>query len=296
MTAHRAWCLGLAVFGAAWLACGLGRAQSSASAGAAVGAAAAPSAEDLARVGAALERGAFSEAIAELELWSDRGLLHPDLSFDRGVAYLGRAESPAKRRADLGQAVAAFEEALALDPGDEQAATVIERIRESISRERAKRDIDGVVARPRLVRALLGLVGEDIWAALGAVGSLLASVGLGLWIWARSQRARLAGGTAAALGLLLGGLGVGLALAGLRLRSGATSAVVVVEEARLLGGDGQALKVARGASTLGETSDRVPEGTLVFIRAERGALLQIEWGDHDAWLNARDVRRLAAAP
>lgn len=255
-----------------------------------------PTAADLERVRAALEKGAFSEAIGELELWSDRGVLHPDLSFDRGVAYLGRAESPAKRRADLGQAVAAFEEARHLDPEDDEAALIIERIRESISSERAKRDADDVVARPRFTRALLGLVGEDVFAALGALGSLLLSLGAGVWLWARSQRARLAGGIAAAFGLVLGTLGAGMAYAGLRQRSGSAPAVVVVEEARLQGADGQPLKVARGASTVGEASDRVPEGTLVHIRAERGVLLQVEWGDYDAWLNARDVRRLAAAP
>ena len=50
------------------------------------------------------------EAIDQLELWSDQGVVHPDLSFDRGVSYLGRAESSAKRPRDLGQAVAAFVE------------------------------------------------------------------------------------------------------------------------------------------------------------------------------------------
>src|SRR5690606_2494176 len=106
--------------------------------------------EDLAKIQASLERGAFSDAIAELELWSDRGVVHPDLSFDRGVAYLGRAESPAKRRADLGQAVAAFEEALQLAPGDEEAAIILGRIRAELDAGRDKRASAGVVARPRL--------------------------------------------------------------------------------------------------------------------------------------------------
>jgi hypothetical protein len=256
----------------------------------------APSAADLQRVHQSLEQGAFSEAIAELELWSDRGVVEADLSFNRGVAYLGRAESPARRRADLGQALAAFEEARHLDPQDEEATLIIERIRTSIATERAKRDADRVVARPRLARALLGLVGENIWAGLGAAGSGVLSLGLGVWLWARSERARLAGGLAAAFGLLLGALGAGMALAGMRLRASTAPAVVVVEEARLQGADGLPLEVARGASTLGEASNRVPEGTLVHIGAERGSLIQIEWGDRDAWLNARDVRRLAGAP
>src|SRR6185295_19429059 len=95
--------------------------------------AAAPPSVDLAALQAALGRGAFSEVIDQLEQWSDQGLVHPTLSFDRGVAYLGRAESSAHKPSDLGQAAAAFEEALALDPSDDEARVVLGRIRETIS-------------------------------------------------------------------------------------------------------------------------------------------------------------------
>ncbi|HTV23695.1 MAG TPA: hypothetical protein VMG12_33625, partial [Polyangiaceae bacterium] len=256
----------------------------------------APAPEELGKVQAALERGAFSEAIAQLELWSDQGMVHPDLSFDRGVAYLGRAESPAQRRADLGQAVAAFEEAVHLDPNDEEAAHVVERIRTEITEHRDKRSSEGVVARPRLSRALLDLIGENVWAGLGALGALALSLGLATRLGLRGHRARLAGGIAAVVGLALGALGAGMAYVGHRLRVNTSPAVVIVEQARLHDGEGRPLAVARGASTLGEAADRVPEGTLVHISGVRGALVQIEWGDGDAWLEAREVRRLAVAP
>jgi tetratricopeptide (TPR) repeat protein len=259
-------------------------------------AAAAPSPEDLAQVEAALSRGAYSEAIAQLEQWSDQGFVHPDASFDRGVAYLGRAESPARHPGDFGQAVAAFEEARHLEPDDDEAAAIIENIRQSLGERRAKRDAEGVVARPRLLRALLGLIGEDVWAGLGAVGALSLGAGLGARLWARAQATLLAGAIAAVAGLALALLGAGLALAGQRLRATTTPAVVIVEAAPLEDESGKALRASRGASTLGETSDRAPEGTLVHVAETRGVLLRVEWGDADAWLEARHVRRLATSP
>jgi hypothetical protein len=256
----------------------------------------APSSDELAKVQTSLERGAFSEAIAQLELWSDQGLVHPDLSFNRGVAYLGRAESPASRGADLGQAAAAFEEAAWLDPSDDEAALILERIRGAIAERRDKRANDGVVARPRLSRALLDLIGENVWAGLGALGAVALSLGLALRFGTNSHRARLAGGIAAVLALLIGSLGAGMALVGHRLRASTSPAVVIVDQARLHDGEGRPIAAARGASTAGEAADRVPEGTLVHISGERGNLVQIEWGDGQAWLDARQVRRLAALP
>ncbi len=258
--------------------------------------AALPSSEELGKVQAALARGAFSEAIDQLELWSDQGVVHPDLSFDRGVAYLGRAESTARRRADLGQAVAAFEEALHANPGDEEAELALERIRKLISERRAKHDGEGVVARPRLLRALLGLLGENVWAGLGAVGSLLLSLGLAARLLSPAHRPRLAGAIVGAVGVLFLALGGGMALAGSRLRSHSSPAVVIVEEARLHDADGRPFESTRGPSTLGEAGDRVPEGALVHVSAARGALLRVEWGDTQAWLAARELRRLALLP
>jgi hypothetical protein len=259
-------------------------------------AAPAPPPEDLARVAAALERGAFSEAIAQLEQWSDQGFVHADVSFDRGVAYLGRAESSARRAGDWGQAVAAFEEARHLAPDDDEAATILERIRQELGERRAKRADEGVVARPRLLRALFGLIGEDIWAGLGALGALALAAGLAARLWTRTQATRLAGAIAAVVGLALALLGAGLALAGQRLRAATVPAVVIAQEARLEDESGKPLRASRGASTLGETSDRAPEGTLVHVAETRGTLLRVEWGDADAWLEARHVRRLATSP
>jgi hypothetical protein len=280
-----------AVWSGAWLfALGLGLSTATARADGAL-----PSTEELGRIEASLQKGAYTEAITQLELWSDQGIVHPDLSFDRGVAYLGRAESPARRRADLGQAVAAFEEALYLDPSDDEAALIIDRVRAKISERRAKSQGEGVVARPRLARALLDLIGENVWAGVGAAGALLLSLGLAAKLASRRPELRLSGAIAAVFGLVLALLGAGMAFVGVRLRAHAAPAVVVVEEARLHDGEGRPVASSRGASTVGDATDRVPEGTLVHISDTRGALVEVEWGDSEAWLDARALRRLASA-
>lgn len=255
-----------------------------------------PSAEQLGRVQSALERGAFSEAIDQLELWSDQGIVHPDLSFNRGVSYLGRAESSAKRPSDLGQAVAAFEEAAHLNAADAEAEVVLERIRAAIGERRAKREGAGVVARPRLLRALLDLVGENVWAFVAGLGSISLSLGLGARLLSGTHRARLGGAITAVVGLLFLALGAGMTAAGRHLRAHYVPAVVIVEEARLHDVDGRPFNATRGPSTLGEAGDRVPEGSLVYVAGTQGALVEVEWGDMRAWLNARELRRLARSP
>jgi hypothetical protein len=290
------WCVVLAVFGAGAAGLGPGSARASEPPSAAeleeLHAAPTPNGAQLEALRAAIERGAFSDAIDRLELWSDQGMMDATLSFDRGVAYLGRAESPAKRATDLGQAVAGFEEALALDPADDEARLALARIREVLSERRAK-DTAGVVARPRLLRAITGLVGENVWAGLAVVGSLLLALGLAGRLFTRSLEVRLGGSIAAASGLFFLALGGGLAAAGHHLRLHFAPAVVIVDEARLLDAEGRPVSAgARGPSSLGAAADRVPEGSLVHIAETRGGLVRIEWGDDEAWLNAAQLRRV----
>ncbi len=254
----------------------------------------APPHVDLAPLDAAIAKGSFSEAIDQLEQWSDQGLVHPTLSFDRGVAYLGRAESSARKPSDLGQAAAAFEEALALDPSDDEARVALGRLRETISEQRAKEHASGVVARPRLLRALTGLIGEDVWAGTALFGSLLLALGLGGRLFLRSHEMRLSGSIVAVAGGFLLALGGSMAAAGQHLRRSFSPAVVIVEEARLLDGQGRPVSVARSPSAQDAAGDRVPEGSLVYIAESRGALVKVEWGDEMAWLNAAQVRRLAS--
>ncbi len=252
-----------------------------------------PAPAELAETAAAVSKGAFSDAIDRLEHWSDLGLVHPDLSFNRGVAYLGRAESTAARPGDFGQAAAAFEEAAELDPEDAAASDMAHRVREVILERRAKRDDAAVIARPRLSRALIGVVGENVWAGLAALGSLALTLGLAARLFFSSHRVRLGGSIAALAGLSLLSLGAAMAAAGRELRSRFSPAVVIVEEARLVDGAGRPLSSSRGPSTLDEAGDRVPEGALVHVAESRAGRVLVEWGDVEAWLSAEQLRRLA---
>lgn len=241
------------------------------------------------QVDAACERGAFSEAVDQLEALSDRGVVHPDVSFNRGLVYVRRAESPAKQRTDLGQAAAAFQEAAELDPSDKESTMLLERVREEISARRASRSSEPLMARPRLLRALLGLIGEDIWAAIALVGSLALTVGLALRFWTRARSAHLSAGVAGALGLSFLVLGGSMAAAARHLRLTTSPAVVIAEQAQLLDEAGRPVSSASHR----DVGNVIPEGSPVYIKEMRGALALVEWGDLETWVNLRELRRLA---
>src|SRR5690349_20733516 len=68
-----------------------------------------------------LEGGQVEAVITNLERAADEGQHHPDLSFNRGLAYLRRSGTASERPGDLGQAAAAFAETLAQRPADAEA-------------------------------------------------------------------------------------------------------------------------------------------------------------------------------
>ena len=133
--------------------------------------AAAPPAADFEQAVSALEQGAYGDAIDRFEQLADRGFVHPDASFDRAVAYIGRARSPQKQVGDLGRAAAALAETLALRPDDQAADSALDAVRSEIGRTRARTGSRPLVARPRLIRALVGLLPEPAWGALAVLGS-----------------------------------------------------------------------------------------------------------------------------
>jgi hypothetical protein len=243
----------------------------------------------MAQVDAACQRGAFSEAVDQLEALSDRGVVHHDVSFNRGLVYVRRAESPVKQRTDLAQAAAAFQEAAELDPSDSEATTLLERVREEISEHRASRSSEPLMARPRLVRAVLGLIGEDVWAVIALLGSLALTVGLALRVWTRARSAHLSAGVAGALGLVFLALGGGMAAAARHLRLSTSPAVVITEQAQLLDAAGRPVSPASHR----DVGNVIPEGSAVYIKETRGALALVEWGELDTWVNLRELRRLA---
>jgi hypothetical protein len=254
---------------------------------AATGSARADDASDFREAVQAIEQGAYGAAIDRLELLADRGFVHPDASFDRAVAYLGRARSTQKQTGDFGRAAAALAETLVLRPGDQQAETALEAVRSELSRARARKGGAPLFARPRLARAIVSLAPERVWGGLALLGSLVLSVGLALRLLVRREATVVPGSLSIGVGCLLLLVG-GTLLAGAReFRSTSTPAVVVAPEARFLDEAGRPLP-GTGA---GDAS-AAPEGAELYVLEHRGGLARVEWGSSEAWVVAGQLREL----
>lgn len=235
---------------------------------------------------AAVERGAFNEAVDELELLADQGFIHPDASRARAYAYVERARSRAAEPGDLGRAVAALEEARLLGPDDTSIDDALEKVRAEIARRRARESDPELLQRPALGRAVVALIPENAWAILSAGGSLLLTLGLTLRSFVRRRSAEIAGSVGIVSGILIGALCGVLAAAARHYRTSTRPAVVVVPEARWLDESG------RPNTPAGRQANVVPEGALVHIRGERHGRYEVEWGSLDGWLSAPQLRIL----
>ena len=140
---------------------------------------------------AALGRGEYAAAIDTFEALADQGFVHPDASYDRGVAYVMRYRAHADRPGDLGRAAAAFEEALLLRPGDRDADVALDLVRAEVTRRRARHARDAIDVRPTLDRVVVGLAGEETWGLAAFAASL--ALALGLVLRPRAGRAHIAG-------------------------------------------------------------------------------------------------------
>jgi hypothetical protein len=230
---------------------------------------------------AALQRGAFAAAIDTFEGLADQGFLHPDASFDRGVAYVLRYRAHADRAGDLGRAAAAFEETLLLRPDDHDADVALDLVRAEVTRRRAKRSKDAVDVRPTLDRMLVGLAGEETWGLLAFAASLTLAVGM--WLRPRPGRAHIAGSilvpSAAVALVLLAPLAWGARSLRLHTRAG----VVVAAESPLTDEQGHALP-----------GDPLAEAASVEVGERRAGLVHVRWGAAEGWVPAADVRVLGA--
>jgi hypothetical protein len=234
----------------------------------------------------AIEDGGFSDAIDRLELLADRGFVHPDASFNRAVAYLGRARSPQRQAGDLGRAAAALAETLELRPGDREAESALEAVRSEIARTRARSGGAPLVARPRLVRAIVGLAPEPVWGALASLGSLALAWGLVLRLLFKRTGTSIPAALSIGVGVLVLGVAGALTAGARHFRRTSTLAVVVVPEARLLDESGRPLAQAAESSV-------APEGAEVYVLEHKGGLTRVEWGNTEAWVVAGQVRELA---
>jgi hypothetical protein len=236
----------------------------------------------------AIEQGAYGTAIDRLELMADRGFVHPDASFDRAVAYLGRARSTQKQSGDFGRAAAALAETLMLRPDDREAESALEAVRSELSRSRARKGGAPLFARPRLARAIVSLAPEKVWGVVAVLGSLVLSLGLALRLLVRRESTVVPGSLAVGIGCLLLLVG-GALLAGAReFRRTSTPAVVVAPEARFLDETGRPLPGGAGSDT-----STAPEGAELYVLEHQGGLARIEWGASVAWVVRGQLRELA---
>ncbi len=228
----------------------------------------------------ALARGEYGVAIERFEAMSDLGFAHPDASFDRGLAYVARVRAGADRPGDLGRAAAAFEEALLLRPGDQDADRALDLVRAEVTRRRARRNKDTASVRPTLDRVVVGLASERTWSLLALAASVLLAVGLAL-----RQRPRgvlhVTGRILAPTAVVLLCVLVPLALGARQLRLTTHPGVVVVPEAHLVDESGTALG-----------GDPIPEAASVEVGEARGALIHVRWGATEGWVTSGSVRLL----
>lgn len=253
-----------------------------------------PSADDVALHGSAVQAiatGAYTEAIQRLELLADRGVVHPDISFDRAVAYSLRARSPQARPGDFGRAAFALSETLSLRTDDAEAAALLSRVDHELSRARSRRGNPSLLARPRLTRAVVGLLPENVWAIAAAVCSLASTLGILYRFGSSRPRRRLAGGVTAWLGmalLVVTCLGLGYAV---HARHTTRQGVVVSTDARLLDVTGAPLL----ASQYRGQDLSIPEGARLVVTGRTERLLKVEWGSIEAYVSPTEVQLLPAA-
>ncbi|HEX3773350.1 MAG TPA: hypothetical protein VHV51_02740 [Polyangiaceae bacterium] len=247
-------------------------------------------AHDFSAANAAIQRGAYTEAIDILELLADRGFVHPDASFNRAVAYVERARTSSAAPGDLGRAAAALSEVLILRPNDSDAENALGRIRAEISRRHAREGSAPVMARPSLGRAVTSLFSENTWAILACSGSLLLALGIALNRFIKRTSAELAGAIGIGLGALLLVLGAALSAGARHFRLTSSPAVVVTEEARLLDENGKPLPQKLGSNA---DSMTIPEGASVYVLERRPTLDRVEWGSTRGWVTPGQIQILA---
>jgi hypothetical protein len=232
------------------------------------------------RATTALERNKLAQALQDFETLADQGPPHPDVSYNRGLAYAARARSPSAVPGDLGRAAAAFEEARQLDPRDGEAERALELVRAEVTRRRSKLDKKDVVVRPSLDRVVARWISPGGWGLLAIAASTTFAVGL--LLRQRAQRTwHVAGAVAAPLAFLLSLLLVPMAIFARHLANDTRPAVVVVPETVLEDDDGKPID-----------SPPLPEATLVELGARKKDRVAARWGSYEGWLPTTHLRPL----
>lgn len=237
--------------------------------------------EDYDRALAAIDKGDIANAIVELESMADSGVVHPDVSYNRGIAYATRAQSSAAEPGDLGRAAAAFEEAVRLRPGDKDADKALDMIRGEVTRRRSKQDKKDVIVRATLGTAVLELLPVGVWSLAAMGASLLGSLGL-LMRWRKSGWIHVIGAVLAPLAIVLMLALIPIAYLARDHEETTKPGVLVAPEAALEQDNGKATD-----------APNIPEGSLVELGRRKDDKVFVRWGNYEGWLPWRTVRALA---
>jgi len=237
--------------------------------------------EEFERAVTALAAKQHSAAILELEALADAGVLHPDVSYNRGLAYALRVKTSEAEPGDLGRAAAAFEEAVRLSPTDRDAERALDLVRAEVARRRSRQDKNDVIVRPSLDRVVIALLSPTTWSICAIAASLAFAVGL-LMRWRKSGWLHITGAVLAPLALFAVLVLGPIAFFARSHAATRKPGVIVLPEASL-------------EADQGNSSDApaIPEATLVELGERKGDEVLVRWGSYEGWLPARAVRVIA---
>jgi len=216
-------------------------------------------------------RGDYTGAVAAYEQLQHQGLASADLEFNLGNAYF--------RKGAIGPAIWAFERALALDPGDEDARYNAEQARK-LATGRAHDKIEGEDREPVWIRVVTALgPSTETWLFVALYLGFFGALALALRAPAEARPVR--GAAAAVLGaaaLLAGALLFG------RAQLERVPFGIVLPDA---------LAVKEGADLNYRTSFDVHAGLRVRIVEQDGDWVRIRLANGlEGWVRAPDVGRL----
>lgn len=243
-------------------------------------------ADELGEAQAALAGDRPNDAIAALESLGDRGVVDAAVSFDRGLAYAARVRAGGEQPGDLGRAAHGFEEARGLARSRALASDAskgLSIVRAEIARRRAR---SGETAElddgNSLGRSIVELLPENAWSILAAAFAAALTIGIVIAARGKVRRARVGGGTTAAIGLA-GLFATTLIVhsareARLHLREG-----VVVTTARLLDAKHVAI----------DGTSPVYEGTRLRLIEDDAEYAHVSTGRAEGWLPVSVVLPLA---
>jgi tetratricopeptide (TPR) repeat protein len=217
--------------------------------------------------------GDFPTALQRYRRLTDAGIHDPDVFMNIGLAHAHAGE--------LGRAILAFEQTLALRPGDPEAANALATARAAVGKHRAERQGEALVeTRPPLAEALVRPYGENTLAVLSL---LFDAVFFGcLWARRRSRSDQVRTGLAVTASLT--GLCAVVALTALFIKRGGLSEgepAIVLREGAEVREAPDPRAIARAYAHEGGSAKVVArDGGFVRVRTAAGAV---------GWMTQDDV-------